>query len=156
MTTDHVDELPPRGVLWQVVQEAYNYLHEWVTNPSSRAHPHYGKVHFDVSKWGYEGLESCMVCVAGLYFLRKYDVLLGVTYKYDPYPKVADFLDDLTYSGADDDAKIEEYLGVEIPEGLRDGLVGIGPWDSEYPEHLLAFLQWLLGQRTQVGDSNVQ
>ena len=148
--TNHVDELPPRDELWEVVQEAYSYLHEWVTNPTTRVHPHYGKVHFDISKWGYKGLESCMVCVAGLYYLRKYDLLLGVEYSYgyEPYPKVAEFLDDLTYSSVDDDTLIEKYLGVAIPRGLRAGLVGVGPWDNTYPEHLLAFLQWLLGQRT--------
>lgn len=151
MITEQLDKLPPRDVLWQVVQEAYDYLHEWVTNPSSRAHPHYGKVHFDVSKWGREGEESCMVCVAGLYYLRKYDLLLEVKYNHDPYPEVAEFLDELTYSDGDYDAQIEECLGVEIPEGLRDGLIMVGPWDSEHPEHLLAFLQWLLGQRTQAG-----
>jgi hypothetical protein len=136
------------------VQEAYDYLHEWITNPTSRVHPHYGKVHFDISKWGYEGQESCMVCVAGLYYLRKYDLLLGIKYRYEPYPKLAEFLDDLTYSGADDDALIEEYLGVHVPSGLRDRLVGGGLWDSDQPEHLLAFLQWLLGQRTPGGNSN--
>lgn len=150
MTDNYVDELPPRDELWEVVQEAHDYLNTWVSDPDSRTDPDYGAVGFSVYNWGTSTWGECEVCLAGLYYLRKYGTLLGQDYQCRP--DLAEFLDNLTYRGSVD-AYIEQLLGVCVPDRLRNDLVG-RQWTGDNPSHLLAFLQWLLGQRTPGGINN--
>lgn len=141
--------LPPREQLWVVVREARNYLHIWVNNPDSRSHPLALSIEFDARSWGSMdiGYESGTFrgCLAGLWYLYKEGRIVGEEYS---IPPLAEFLDMVRYPNTQ--AKyIERVLGVNIPPSRehRNTLVGT-TWSPNNPEHILAFLDWLLTQHS--------
>lgn len=175
-----VQDEPTRGELWQVIEEAHNYLHQWLVDSSSRMHPIYGEIEINMGDWGIrDSATSCSVCLAGLWYLRERGWLLGEAFKINSPDRVlvdiktdrlVSFLNELRcpLDVIDDDEdlepvtyshKIGELLGIEGIPYLEDELmVALGleeiHWDEYDPEHILAFLQWLLEQRTVGGNSN--
>lgn len=139
--------LPPRSELWAAVQEAYEYLDQYLNDLPSRQHPVYGRVVFEAGSWGSRFFsDECWVCLAGLRYLRKEDSLLGVDVEQNgedisPTDYFLDALRDPEYHGE----YIEKWLGVWIPDDMVYDLI-TEPWDPENPEHILAFLGWLLRQ----------
>lgn len=142
------NNLPPRQQLWVIVQEVHDYLHTYLNDPSSRHHPTMGRVYFNTSDWGRSILagRGCQVCLAGLWYLRKCDTLLGVP---DIVPPLATFLDSLIdprYSRQ----RLSELLGVQIPAGIQHQLAGSHMWESHNPVHILKFLAWLLEHKDDI------
>lgn len=138
--------LPPCEQLWVIVREVHDYLHTYLNDPSSRRHPIMGRVYFNTTNWGRPILagRGCEICLAGLWYLRKCNVLLAVP---DVVPPLATFLDSLTdprYSRQ----RLTELLGIQIPAGIQHQLVGTYMWESYNPVHILKFLAWLLQQHS--------
>lgn len=141
--TTELYDVPPAPQLWAVIREAHDYLHEYVHGPTIRD-PRYGRVIFHAGIWGASNGDQCRVCLAGLWFVRKVGMLIQDLST--SFPPLADFLDDLRQ--CDEDyarERVYYHLGVVVPEDLADELGG-GGWDDGDPEHILAFLHWLLGQ----------
>lgn len=138
-------DVDTQAELWQVVQEAHDYLHAYLHDPTSRIYSEGGVVHFSASDWGYRTKDGCSVCLAGLWYLKKEGVLLGELFKV--LPQIADFLDDLRYLHVDPEL-IGDWLGIEIPYDLDIALAleatGDDCWDKDNIHHILAFLKWLL------------
>jgi hypothetical protein len=144
-----IANLPPRNELWVAVQEAHDYLDRWVNDPSSRQHPQFGTIVFNVYDWGQRKGDGCVVCLGGLYYLHKAYKLLADDHDTwnSPVPPILRFLDHLRYP--DDNAdEIEEWLGVTITYGTLYLSQEQGgeyvEWDNSDPEHILDFLGWLL------------
>lgn len=135
-------ELPPRTELWAAVQEAHDYLHQWVINPPGRLHPTYGKVVFDAGSWGHRFFaDECWVCLAGLRYLRKENSLLGVDVEQNGEDiSATDYFLDALRDPITNSGYIERWLGVQVPTDIT----GYELWDPESPEEILAFLAWLL------------
>lgn len=141
-------DIPPAPVLWEVIREAHDYLHEHINGPTI-TDPKYGQVRFDAGEWGQSDGTVCTVCLAGLWFVRRVGMLLTETHT---FPDLADFLDDLRHPDKEYARERVHYeLGVVVPEDLADELVG-EVWDGSNPGHILAFLQWLLQQEIIHGD----
>ena len=148
-------EVDTRGELWHIVQEAHDYLHAYLYDPTSRIYSEGGVVHFSASDWGYRTKDGCKVCLAGLWYLKKENVLLGdlLDVYHQPLPQIADFLDDLRRLDMDPDL-IEDWLGISVPDDLDTELAvkatGDECWDEDNIHHILAFLKWLLEHKPQM------
>lgn len=145
--TTELYDVPPTPQLWAVIREAHDYLHEYINGPSV-IDPKYGKVRFDAGVWGESDGNTCTVCLAGLWFVRRVGMLVLEISVSTSFPPLADFLDDLRHPDKDYVRERVQYeLGVDVPEDLADELAGgEDEWDGNNPEHILAFLQWLLQQ----------
>lgn len=146
---DHL-VLPPRSELWAAVQEAHDYLHEWVHNPSSRLHPTYGKVVFEAGTWGRSIFSDiCWVCLAGLRYLRKEDSLLGLDVEQNGEDiSATDYFLDALRNPWINGEYIQQWLGITMPVDMSEYE---GIWDSEGPEGILTFLGWLLDAGKEQG-----
>ena|SRR4028118_1569578 len=146
-------DYPPREELWSAVQEAHDYLQQYLNDPSSRVHPIEGEVKFNAYSWGEpdpDGEGEYEVCLAGLWHLRKVGRLLTVSVndhdEYENLPPICRFLDKLRCPGDNGD-EIEQWLGVDTTYyPSQDEKTG-GMLYSDNPEHILKFLTWLLQQR---------
>lgn len=137
---------------WQILQEARDYLHAYLHYPSSRLYSEAGVVRFDANEWGSVIDGGCTVCLAGLWYLKKENVLLGDMMKWCLLPQIADFLDDLRCLNEERDrGAIEDWIGIDVPDGLGTELAtnttGSQLWDGDNPYHILAFLNWLIERR---------
>lgn len=133
-------DIPTRTELWAAVQEAHDYLYQYLNDLSSRYIPDLGTIEFDAWDWGSKVDRTCTVCLAGLYLLRREHKLF-----HDSDTKMTPllgFLDDLRNPDQYED-KIEEWLGVSVDYD-SSYIADDGLWDSGNPEHILHFLGWLL------------
>lgn len=144
--------LPPREELWAAVQEAHDFLYQYLNDPNSRKHPTEGEVEFNAYNWGLRYPGGCEVCLAGLWYLHKVGRLLEVDdskYECEGLPPLCRFLDKLRCP--DDNAdEIEEQLGVSThsyPSQDGDGNMLY----SDNPKHILDFLTWLLDKGQAYG-----
>ena len=146
-----IANLPPRNELWVAVQEAHDYLHQWINDPSGRQHPQYGAIEFDVCDWGHRKEGGCVVCLGGLYYLHKAHKLLADDHDTwnSPVPPILRFLDHLRYP-EDNADEIEEWLGVEVDYDTRFIADGC-EWDTADPAHIQDFLWWLLERGKEEG-----
>ncbi len=174
MTTNYqpLDTLKDKGFYlmqseyekWQILQEAHDYLHAYLHDPDSRVYSDGKVIHFDANNWGSIVDGGCTVCLAGLWYLRKENVLLEDIVCKVVTPQIANFLDSLRYLGTPLDTPavyaprgpsyiwdIEDWVGINIPDGLGDKLAmkttGDEHWDEDNSHHILAFLNWLLERR---------
>ena len=153
-----IDEMPEGETLWGVVQEAHDYLEQWINDPSSRVHPTKGWIYFNAGSWGRatKDREACMVCLAGLWYLQKEGRLLGDESRDIPMggelvvPPIARFLDYLRFPYAKA-YHIEKWLGVSADD-VRGYKVPGNIWCPDEPTHILDFLDWLLTHRDTNND----
>lgn len=143
--------------IWQVIREAHDYLHAYLHDPTSRIYSEGGVIHFRAGEWGTRVDGGCAVCLAGLWYLRKEDVLLEeMMHNGYELPQIADFLDDLRYLDRPSKIKaIEDWVGIDIPDDLDTELSAKAAddnyWDEDNPYHMLAFLKWLLEHKPVLG-----
>lgn len=148
-----------REQLWEVVQEAHDYLSAWVNDPAGGTHPTKGEIHFNAGSWGRSRKDKkvCYVCLAGLWYLQKRGILLKQEIKdTQVLPRIADFLDDLRHvDDTDVDYRIEQWLDISIPQDLAYNLIADTDdyWDEDNPHHILLFLDWLLEQHDRGGST---
>lgn len=153
MANTTASDYPPREELWAAVQEAHDYLYQYLNDPSNREHPAEGEIEFSAYNWGLRYPGGCEVCLAGLWYLHKVGRLLEVEMndddEYVNLPPLCRFLDKLRCP-ADNGDEIEERLGVatqSYPSQDEDG----GMLYGDNPEHILAFLRWLLERGKEQG-----
>ncbi|WOL31459.1 hypothetical protein [Microcoleus phage My-WqHQDG] len=163
MTTNYqpLDTLKDKGFYlmqseyekWQIILEARDYLHAYLHDPDSRIYDDGKVIHFDASEWGSITNGECNVCLAGLWYLRKENVLLGDIVNKVVTPQIAKFLDDLRYLNSipSKAKRLRDWVGIDIPDNLDTELAmkatGNDHWDEDNPNHILAFLNWLLEHR---------
>jgi hypothetical protein len=132
--------------MWQILQEARDYLRAYLHDPSARVYAGGGVIEYSSDIWGDEVIGGCQVSLAGLYYLKKGGVLLtSLVFSSKVLPQVADFLSDLCYYL--DVVPEEDWLGMDLPDGLHPYLAasaGIHKYDGDNPQHVLYFLDWLL------------
>ena len=143
----------PREELWRIVEEAHQYLHDWLHKEGAGPWNVYRGMDIDfyANSWYTAITETrCTVCLAGLWYLQKLGLPLTLREERITTPEIANFLDTLRWADIEH-SDIEQYLGVEVPLGIGNRLVGdkLGAhtYRSSNPKHILLFLEWLLEQK---------